>query len=132
MGKPLSKWREPLTMWSHEVTWTISNDISISTKSIVSKLDQVVVYNKGPPPTVSYHALDTWPGYHVGNGKRYISSSVRYMATKLDRVVTSDEGLLSTKSHSLLITSSHEIIWRIKNVLSSLSWDLWPSSLARW
>ena len=61
--------------------------------------------------------------------KRYISTSARTMAKKLDRVVGSNAGLLSTKSHNLLITWSHKAIKQMKNVISSFSQVLWLSNL---
>ena len=61
--------------------------------------------------------------------KRYISASARPMATKLRRVVGSNAGLLSINSRNLLITWSHKISWKMKNVLNSLSRDLSLSNL---
>ena len=52
---------------------------------MTAKLGKVEIYNKGPP-----------------DKKRCISTSVRTMAKKLDRVVGSNAGLLSPKSHNLL------------------------------
>ena len=62
--------------------------------------------------------------------KRYILTSAGPMATKPDRVVGSNAGLLSTKSHkSNKITWSHKIILQIKNTINSFSRDLWLSNL---
>ena len=63
------------------------------------KLGKVKIYSKGPPPIKSTGSND-----HVTDKKRYISTSATPMATKLDRVVGSNAGLMSTKSHNLLIT----------------------------
>ena len=60
--------------------------------------------------------------------KRYILTSTRPMATKFDRVVGSNAGLLSTKSHNLLITWSHKVIQQIKKAVNSFSRDLWLSN----
>ena len=51
------------------------------------------------------------------------------MATKHDRVVGSNAGLLCIKSHNLLITWSHKFTWQIKYVLNSLSRELSLSKL---
>ena len=51
------------------------------------------------------------------------------MVTKIDRVVGSDAGLLSTKSDNLLITWSHKVIQQTKNVINSFSHDLRLSNL---
>ena len=50
------------------------------------------------------------------------------MATKVDQVVGSNAGLLSTKSHNLLITWSHKVIKEM-NVTNSFSRDLRLSNL---
>ena len=50
--------------------------------------------------------------------KRYISTSARPMANKLERVMGFIVGLLSTKSHNLLITWSHKVIYQMKNVIN--------------
>ena len=50
------------------------------------------------------------------------------MAKKPDRVVVSNVGLLSTKSHNLLITWSQSHI-QMKNVINSFSGGLWLSNL---
>ena len=63
------------------------------------KLGKVEIYSKEPPPIKS-----TGPSDHVTDKKRYISTSARPMATKLDKVVGSNAGLFSTKSQNLLMT----------------------------
>ena len=50
--------------------------------------------------------------------KSYISTSTRPMANKLDRVVASDEKMLSTKSHNPFVTWKQQATWQIKNVIS--------------
>ena len=72
-------------------------------RPIATKLDQVVVYSKGFPPTESSDAWILRPDDDMTNGKRdritemewkthgnkqmEISTSVRPMATKVDKVV---------------------------------------------
>ena len=77
----------------------------------------------------SIEALSSWSSDHVTDKKRCISTSVRTMAKKLDRVVGSKASLLSTKSHNLLITWSHKVIKRMQNVINSFSRDQWLSNL---
>ena len=91
--------------------------------------DKVEVYRKGPPSIESFDDLITWPSYHVADGKRYIWTSAGPMATKLDRVVGYNAGLLSIKSHNLLITWSYKVTWQMKNVINLLSRDLSLSNL---
>ena len=43
------------------------------------------------------------------------------MATKLDREVASDEKMLSSKSHNLLISWTHQVAWQIKKRYISIS-----------
>ena len=69
---------------------------------MTAKLGKVDIYNKGPPSIKSFDVLNTWSSDHVTDKKRYISTSARTMAKKLDRVVGSNKSLLSTKSHNLL------------------------------
>ena len=54
------------------------------------------------------------------------------MTNKLGRVVGSHAGLLSTKSHNLLITWSHKAIYQMQNAINSFSRDLWLSNLTEW
>ena len=105
---------DPLVTWSHEVTWLMKN----------GTIDKVEVYRKGSPSIESFDDLITWPSYHVADGKRYIWTFARPMATKLDRVVGYNAGLLSIKSHNLLITWSYKVTWQMKNVIW-LKGDLW-------
>ena len=58
---------------------------------MTAKLEKVEIYTKGPP-----------------DKKRCISTSVGTMAKKPDR--GSNAGLLSPKSHNLLITWSYKVI----------------------
>ena len=51
------------------------------------------------------------------------------MAKKLDRVVDSKAGSLSTKPHNLLITWSHKVIKQMQNVINLFLRDLWLSNL---
>ena len=84
--------------------------IFISPKAKTAKLGKVEIYNKGPPSIKSSDALNTRSNDQVTVNKHYISTSARTMAKKLDRVVGPNAGLLSTKSHNLLITWSHKVI----------------------
>ena len=88
---------------------------------MTAKFGKVEIYSKGSPSIKS-----TWSSDHVTDRKRYISTSARSMATKLDRVVGSNADLLSTKSYNLLITWSHKVT---KNVINSFSRYLWLSNL---
>ena len=96
---------------------------------MAGKIDMVEVYRKGSPSIESFGALITWPSYHVADGKRYISTSAGPMATKLGRVVGSNAGLLSLRSHNLLITWPYMATWQMKNVVNLLSRDLSLSNL---
>ena len=81
------------------------NDISpLLPRSMTAKLGKVEIYSKGPPSIKSFDALSKWSRDPVTDKKGYISTSPRPLATKLGRVVSSNAGLLSTKSHNLLIT----------------------------
>ena len=120
---------DPMTTWSHEVTWLKKRYIFTSTRTMTVKLDKVEVYSKVPPSIESFDTLITWSSYHVTDEKRYISTSARAMATKHDRVMGSNVSLLSIKSLNLLTMWSHKITWQMKNVLNSLSSDLWLSNL---
>ena len=66
---------------------------------MTAKLGKVEIYNKGAPSIKFFDALTTLSIDYVTDKKRYISTSARTMANKLDRVVGSNAGLLSTKSH---------------------------------
>ena len=63
---------------------------------MTAKIDKVEIYSKGPPSNKSFDALSTWSSDHVTDEKRYISTSVRPMTTKFDRMVGSNTGVLST------------------------------------
>ena len=65
----------------------------------------------------------------MADGKRYISTSAGPMATKLGRVVGSNAGLLSLRSHNLLITWPYMATWQMENVVNLLSRDLSLSNL---
>ena len=54
------------------------------------------------------------------------------MATKLGRMKTYLDGLLSPKSYESLITWSCEMAWQTKATISPLSECLWPPNLTRW
>ena len=57
----------------------------------------------GPPAIEFFHAFINLPIYHMTGKIPFIIISAGAMATKLDRVVGSNTGLVS-KSHNLLIT----------------------------
>ena len=77
-----------------------------------------------PPPTKSCDPLINWSSDHVTNEKRYIFVSTRPVATKFDREeIASDEKMLFTKSHNPLITWTPQVVWQIKNVVSSFPRD---------
>ena len=71
------------------------------------KLGKVENYRKGLPPLKSTrssdHVTDKIISFHYISF-HYISFSARPMATRLDRVVGYNAGLLSTKSDNLLTT----------------------------
>ena len=48
---------------------------------------------------------------------------------KLDRMVDSKAGLLSTKPHNLLITWSNKVIKQTQNIINLFLRDLWLSNL---
>ena len=64
--------------------------------------------------------------------KSYISTSMRSTATKRDRDVALDENMLSSKSHNLLIMWTHQVTWKIKNVISPFLQDLQPLNKTGW
>ena len=97
---------------------------------MTGKIGKVEVYSKRPPSIDFFYALITWQSYHVADGKHYISTSAGPMATKLDRVVGSNVGLLSIKSYNLLTTWPFKVTWQMKIVVNSLSRDLSLSNLA--
>ena len=61
--------------------------------------------------------------------KRYIFTSTRPIATKLDREVASDGKMSVTKPHNLFITWIYQVTWQIKNAISPIPRDLWPPNL---
>ena len=89
-------------------------------RPITNKPDKVVVYSKMSPTIEFSDASIKGPDDDVTNGKRdeimetewktngkkqmEFSASVRSMATKVDKVMTFDERLLSLKSHNPFIT----------------------------
>ena len=83
--------------------------ISTSPKAMTAKLGKAEIYNKKPPSIKSFDTMTRSSSDHVTDKKRYISTSTRTMAEKLERVVGSNAGLLSTKSHNLLIKWSHKV-----------------------
>ena len=55
---------------------------------MTAKLGKIEIYSERPPPIKS-----TWVSDYVTDKKRYISTSGRPMATKIDRIVGSNAGL---------------------------------------
>ena len=76
---------------------------------MTAKLGKAEIYNKKPPSIKSFDTMTRSSSDHVTDKKRYISTSTRTMAEKLERVVGSNAGLLSTKSRNLLIKWSHKV-----------------------
>ena len=76
--------------------------------------------------------LIRWSGDHMTNEMHYISTSTRHMATKFDMEIASDEWILSSVLHNLLITCTHQITWQIKNVIYQLPWGLGLPNLTGW
>ena len=77
---------------------------------MTDKLGKVEIYSKEPSSMKSFDALSTGSSDHNTDKKDYILTSAGPMATKLDIVVGSNVGLLSTKSRNLLITWSSKVI----------------------
>ena len=96
-----------MTIWSHVTNK--NRYISTSPKAMTAKLGKAEIYNKKPPSIKSFDTMTRSSSDHVTDKKRYISTSTRTMAEKLERVVGSNAGLLSTKSHNLLIKWSHKV-----------------------
>ena len=63
---------------------------------MTAKLGKVEIYSKQPPSNKSFDALSMWSSDQVTDKKGYILTSARPMPTKLDIVVGSNAGLLST------------------------------------
>ena len=66
------------------------------------------------------------------NEKHHISPTKFSMATKLGRMVTYLEGLLSIKAHGALTTWYYKITWQTKTIISLPPQSLWSPNLARW
>ena len=77
---------------------------------MTAKLEKVETYSKGAPSIKSSDGFSPSSSDHVTDKERYISTSARTIAKKLDNLVCSNVGFLSTKSHNLLITWSHKVI----------------------
>ena len=67
---------------------------------MTTNIGKVQIYSKASLFIKSLDALSLRSSDHVTDKKRYISTSARYIANKLDRVVGSNAGLLSTNSHN--------------------------------
>ena len=65
-------------------------------RPLTARPGKVDVYSNGPP---SIESLSMQSSGCVTDEKCYFSTSTRSMATKPDRVLGSNAGLLSTKSH---------------------------------
>ena len=77
-----------------------------------------------PPNLVEIHMRIKW--YRSYMSRDLLSTSVRSMATKLDRVVGFNAGLLSTKSRNLLFKCSNKVT---KSVIKSFLHDSRLSNL---
>ena len=105
--------------------------ISTSRKAMNVKPAKVQIYNKAPPSFKSFDTLTISSSDHVTDKKTfYFYLRENYETKKLDKVVSSNAGLLSTKSHNLLITWSHKSHITMKSVINSFSCNLWLSNLA--
>ena len=69
---------------------------------------------------------------HVTNWNDYISTIRVPMPTKLGKIVTYLDGLLSMKLHGPLITWSCEIKWQTKTSMFPLPQCQWPRNLVVW
>ena len=122
---------DPLVTWPHEVTWLIKSDISPCLPGLcLPKLTRWIFIVKGHHP---FSLLMIWSRNQVITWQieNVISQLPRDLwLWKLARVVGSNGGQLSIKSHNLLITWSYKVTWQMKNVINSLSRDLSLSNLA--
>ena len=76
---------------------------------ITAKLGKMEVYSKGPLSIESFDTLNMWSSYHVTDEKRCISTFVRSVDTKLERVVGFNASLLPSKSPDMLLMWSHKV-----------------------
>ena len=122
---------DPLVTWPHEVTWLIKSDISPCLPGLcLPKLTRWIFIVKGHHP---FSLLMIWSRNQVITWQieNVISQLPRDLwLWKLARVVGSNGGQLSIKSHNLLITWSYKVTWQMKNVINSLSRDLSLSNVA--
>ena len=101
---------DPLVTWPHEVTWLIKNDISPLPRGLwLAKLTRWRFILKGHHPL---SLLMFWSRDEV------ITWYMENVISQLNR------GLLSMKSHNLLITWLYKVTWQMKNVINLLSRDL--------
>ena len=83
--------------------------ISPSARLMNTILRRLEIQGRVPLQTKPRDPFITWSGDQVTNEKSYISTSTRPIATKLDKEVASDEKILSTKLHNLLIMWTHQV-----------------------
>ena len=114
------KSHDPLIMWSCKIPW--------QTKIILSSLSYCLW-----PPNVTSHKL-TWSFDYVVLWDRvttencYIFTTTAPMTTKLGKLVTFYEGILSTMLLHPLVTWSYKITWEAKTIISPLPRYLWPQN----
>ena len=80
----------------------------------------------------SQDPLITWSWNIMWQAKTIIFTITVPMATKLGRMVTYLNGLLTIKSHYALVTWSCIIMWQTKIIISLLPQCLWPPNLVEW
>ena len=106
----------------HVVTWgQVTNKkrfISISMIPYPTKLEMVMAYEKGSPPTIV-----AWKNSHVTSKKSYISVSTWLISTKSDKVMVYGIGPPCTKSHDFSILWFHVVSYQNKKryICNSLS-----------
>ena len=70
--------------------------------------------------------------HHVTSSNYYISTTTVSMAMTFGGMVTCHEGLLTIKSHNVLIMWSCKVMWQTKIIISLLPEWLWPPNLIEW
>ena len=97
-----------------------------------------LTWQDGHLPWWAWTRKITWPfdhivlQDHVTNWNYYISTTVVPMVTKLGRMVTYLELLLTIKLFNGLITWSCKVTWHTKTIISPLLECLWSPKLAEW
>ena len=123
---------DPLTTWSHEVTWQIKNKISPLLRSQwpINLSEWWFMMRETHPWWPSDHVIKWSP---VTNWELKISSSTRSITTKHGRLGTYGERKPPMESQDPLSTWwGIVIMWQTKSVTYPLWQDLWPWNLASW